>query len=52
MINEGVLWWFSHVEKMDNDSIAKRVYVKECAVICSVGQLQKSWTDTVKDFKK
>ena len=25
--DEGVLWWFGHVERMENDRIAKRVYV-------------------------
>ena len=30
-IDEGVLRWFSHVERMENDRIAKRVYVRECA---------------------
>ena len=25
-IGEGVLWWFGHVERMENDRIAKRVY--------------------------
>ena len=28
-IDEGVLWWFSH-ETMENNNIAKRVYVGEC----------------------
>ena len=26
-IDEGVLWWFSHVERIENDRIAKRVYI-------------------------
>ena len=26
-IDEGVLRWFGHVERMDNNRIAKRVYV-------------------------
>ena len=29
-IDEGVLEWFGHVERMDNDRIAKRVYVGVC----------------------
>ena len=29
--DEGVLQWFGHVERMENDRIAKRVYVRECA---------------------
>ena len=30
-IDEGVLQWFSHVERMEIDRIAKRVYVAEYA---------------------
>ena len=29
-INEGVLRWFGHMEGMERDMIAKRVYVGEC----------------------
>ena len=29
-IDEGVLRWFGHVKRMENDWIAKRVYVGEC----------------------
>ena len=28
-IDENVLWWFSHVERMMNDRIAKRLNVEE-----------------------
>ena len=48
-IDERVLWWFSHVERMENDRIAKIAYVGECAGIHSVGSPQKKWIDTVKD---
>ena len=30
-IDEGVLRWFGHMERKKNDTIAKRVYVGECA---------------------
>ena len=30
-IDEGIVRWFGHVERMENDLIAKRVYVGECA---------------------
>ena len=30
-INESVLRWFGYTEGMENDRIAKRVYVGECA---------------------
>ena len=47
-IDEGVLRWFGHVKRMENDRIAKRVYVRECAGSRSVGR----WIDTVKDCLK
>ena len=34
-IDEDVLWWFGHVEGMEKDKIAKRIYVGECASSCS-----------------
>ena len=49
-IDEGVLrQWFGHVERMERDRIAKRVYVRECAGSHSVGRLWKRWIDTVKE---
>ena len=30
-INEAVLQWFTHVERMENDRIPKKVFVGECA---------------------
>ena len=47
-LDEGVLWWFRHGERMERYRIAKRVYIGECAGIHSVGRLQKRWIDTVK----
>ena len=43
-IDEGVL----HVEKIENDRIAKRVYVGKCAGSRSVSRPRKRWIDTVK----
>ena len=40
-INESVLRWFDHVEMMENDRVAKRVYVGECANSHSVGRPRK-----------
>ena len=48
-IDEGVLRCFGHVERMERDSIAKRVYVGECAGSRSVGRPRKRWIDTVKE---
>ena len=40
-IDEGVLRWFGHVERLERDRIAKRVYVGECAGSRSVGRPRK-----------
>ena len=49
-IDEGVLRWFGHVVRMENDRIAKRVYVGEYASSRSVGRSRKRSTDTVKEY--
>ena len=48
-IDEGVLWSSGHVERMEIDRIAKRVYVGECAGSRPVGRPRKRWIDTMKD---
>ena len=40
-IDEGVLRRFGHVERMERDSIAKRIYVGECAGSRSVSRPRK-----------
>ena len=53
MIEESIPQWFGHVERMENDKIAKRVYVGKCTDSHSVGRPQKRWIDIVKElFKK
>ena len=42
---DGVLRWFSHVERMENDRITKRVYVGECAGSSSAGSSWKRWIE-------
>ena len=49
MIDEGALWWFGHVKKIDKERIAKRVYVGECVGSHSVGRGRNRWIDTVKN---
>ena len=51
-IDEGAFRWFSHVERIENDRIAKRVYLNEFAGSCSVGRLWKRWIDIMKDGLK
>ena len=48
-IDESVLRLFYYVERMENDRMAKRVYVGECAGSRSMVRLQKGWIDTVKN---
>ena len=43
---------FGHVEKMENDKIAKRVYVGECARSRSVGRPWKRWIDIMNECLK
>ena len=49
---EDFLLWFGHVERMEDDRIAKRIYIGECPGSRSVGRSRKSWIDTVKDCLK
>ena len=51
-IDEGVLRWFGHVERMKDNMIAERVYVGECAGSCSVDRPRKRWIDNVKNCLK
>ena len=51
-IYEGVLRWFGHVERMENDRSVKGVYVVECAGSRSVGRPWKRCIDTMKDCLK
>ena len=39
--DEVVLWWFTHVKRMERGMIAKRIYVREFAGSHSVGRLWK-----------
>ena len=45
----GVPRWFGHLEGMENESIAKSVYVGECAGSHSVGRPRKRWINTIKN---
>ena len=45
---DGVFRLFSHVERIENDRVAERVYVGECAGICSVGKPRSRSIDIMK----
>ena len=51
-LDEGILRWFGHVDRMERDRIAKRVYLGECAGSFSVGRLWKRCIDTMKECLK
>ena len=48
-IDEGIVRWFDHVERMERDRSAKRVYVGECAGSRSLDRQRKRWIDTLKE---
>ena len=48
-IYKSALQWFGHVERMKNDRIAKRVYVRAYAGSRSLGRPRKRWIGTVND---
>ena len=48
-IHEVFLRWLGHVERMEDDRIAKRIYEGECTGSRSVSRPQKRWIGTVKD---
>ena len=45
-----VLRWFGHVDRLENDRITKRVYVRVRTGSRSLGRPRKRWNDTVKDW--
>ena len=51
-IDEGVLRWFAHLERMERRMIAKRVYVGEYDGSRSPGRPRKRWLDTTKECVK
>ena len=51
-IDEVVIRWLFHVERMEKSRIAKRVYVGEYASSRSVGRPRKRWINTEKDRLK
>ena len=48
-VDEGVLRWLGHVDRMERDRIGKKVYVGGCAGSRSLGRTWKRWTDTVNE---
>ena len=51
-IDEGVVRWFAHQERIERGMIAMRVHVGEFVGSRSVGTPRKRWIDTVKECLK
>ena len=51
-IEEGMLRWFDHVERMERDRIAMRVYVGVCVGRRSMDRWRKRWINPVKECGK
>ena len=51
-IDQSVLWWFSHIERMGDNRIAKMVYVGVHTGSQLVGQKLKKWIDFVNECLK
>merc|ERR1712002_1298945 len=48
-MDQGVLRWFRHVEKMGNEILVKRVYDSEVRGARRRGRLRKSWMNSVNE---
>ena len=49
-IDEGLLWWFSHVERMENYNVVNRVYIGECAEMSDwMSEKEGEWHSFVRE---
>ena len=48
-INESVLRWFGHVERMDDSRMVKRMYKSESIGTRPRGRMKRRWIDSVKE---
>ena len=48
-IDQGVLRWFGHVERMGDERMAKRVYESNVRGVRRRGRPRKCWMDEVKE---
>ena len=51
-IDESILRWFAHIERMEEDRIAKWVYMGECVGSRLVCGPRKKWIDSVNECLK
>src|SRR5678815_4666944 len=48
-INESMLRWFGHVERMNDSQLVKRMYSGECVGNRPAGRPKKKWIESVKE---
>ena len=48
-INESMLRWFGHVERMDDSRMVKRMYKSECIGKRPPGRAKRRWIDSVEE---
>ena len=48
-IDQGVLKWFMHVERMRNERMAERVHESDVRGVRRKGRPTKSWSDGIKE---
>ena len=48
-IDQGVLRWFGHVERIGGERMAKRVYESDVRGVRTRGMSRNSWMDGVRD---
>ena len=48
-MDQGVMRWFGHVERMGDDRLVKRVYDSEVRGVRRRGRPRKSWMDGLKE---
>ena len=51
-INESILRWFGHMERMDENRLVKKMYRGECVGDRTVGRPKLRWIDSVKKCLK
>src|SRR5678815_4204400 len=51
-INESMLRWFGHVERMNGSRLVKRMYCGECVGNRPAGRTKKKWIESVNECLK
>ena len=49
-MDQGVLGWFGHVERMENERMTKRVYESDIRGVRRRGRPRKCWMDGVRRY--